>query len=189
MITTIPLESESFYHIYNRGNNSEIIFREESNYLYFLILLKKYIVPVADIFAYCLLNNHFHLLIKVKEEEKIIARVEKSFSNLFNAYAKAFNKRFGRTGKLFEERFKRKKVEDEYYLTELIYYIHSNPQKHGLLKDFRDYPHSSFNSILSNKSTSLRREEVIDWFGGLSFYEEYHEKKYDQLTSDKEFED
>jgi len=186
MIKTIPLEYETYYHLYNRGNNSEIIFREESNYLYFLKLLKKYILPVADIFAYCLLNNHFHLLIRVKEENKIAVSIERSFSNLFNAYAKAFNKRFDRTGKLFEERFKRKKVEDESYITELIYYIHSNPQKHGIIKDFRDYPYSSYRIILSDKSTSLKREEVIDWFGGLSFYKEYHEKKYRQLIDDME---
>jgi len=88
MIRTISLEHEAYYHIYNRGNNSEIIFREESNYFYFLKLLKKYILPVADVFAYCLLNNHFHLLIRIKEEDKITVNIEKSFSNLFNAYAK-----------------------------------------------------------------------------------------------------
>jgi len=181
MVKTIPLECEAYYHIYNRGNNSEIIFREEDNYLYFLKLLKKYIVPVADIFVYCLLNNHFHLLIRIKEEQ-IKGSVEKSFSNLFNAYAKAFNKRYGRTGKLFEERFKRSKVEDEEYLTELIYYIHSNPQKHKLLTDFRDYQYSSFNGILSGKPTSLKRKEVLNWFGGLSAYEEYHKNKYEDLA-------
>ena len=186
MIRTISLEYEAYYHIYNRGNNSEIIFREESNYLYFLKLLKKYILPVADVFAYCLLNNHFHLLVRIKEEDKITVNIEKSFSNLFNSYAKAFNKRFDRTGKLFEERYKRKKVNDESYVTELIYYIHSNSQKHGIIKDFRDYPYSSFRIILSDKPTSLKREEVIDWFGGLSFYEEYHQKKHQQLTDDKD---
>lgn len=188
MITTIPLEYDTFYHLYNRGNNSEIIFREESNYLYFLKLLKKYIVPVADVFSYCLLNNHFHLLIKLKESKNVTVSVEQSFSNLFNAYAKAFNKRFDRTGKLFEERFKRKRVEDESYITELIYYIHSNPQNHGLLNDFKAYPYSSYNTILSGKPTSLKRQEVINWFGGLSFYEEYHKKKHEQLVNDKELE-
>jgi len=186
MIRTISLEYEAYYHIYNRGNNSEIIFREESNYLYFLKLLKKYILPVADVFAYCLLNNHFHLLVRIKEEDKITVNIEKSFSNLFNSYAKAFNKRFDCTGKLFEERYKRKKVNDESYVTELIY---SNSQKHGIIKDFRDYPYSSFRIILSDKPTSLKRDEVIDWFGGLSFYEEYHQKKHQQLTDDKQFED
>ncbi|SDE06432.1 transposase [Pedobacter soli] len=181
MIKTIPLEYEAYYHIYNRGNNSEIIFREEDNYLYFLKLLKKYISPVADIFVYCLLNNHFHLLIKIRGEEHCGGSVEKSFSNLFNAYAKAFNKRYDRTGKLFEERFKRRKIEDEEYLTELIYYIHSNPQKHKVLPDFRDYPYSSFNSILSDRATSLKREEVIKWFDGLSGFKEYHQKKYEDL--------
>ena len=60
-----------FYHIYNRGNNSEKIFFSEENYAYFLKLLTKYIFPVADIYAYCLLNNHFHILVRIKEKNEI----------------------------------------------------------------------------------------------------------------------
>lgn len=185
MIKHIPLESGCFYHIYNRGNNSEIIFIEDSNYLHFLKLLEKHIVPVADVYAFCLMNNHFHFLIKVKTEEegeKIILKVEKCFSNLFNAYAKAFNKRYHRTGKLFEERFKRKKVEDDFYLTELIYYIHANPQKHNIMNDFREYKYYSYQIILSNKPTLLKREEVVDWFGGKSFFIECHQDKHRLLN-------
>jgi len=109
MINALQLEHGCFYHIYNRGNNSEVIFKEEENFLYFLILLKKHISPIAEIYAYCLLNNHFHLLIKIKENENNEIKYEQSFSNIFNAYAKAYNKKYNRTGKLFEERFKRKK--------------------------------------------------------------------------------
>ncbi len=60
-------EEGYFYHIYNRGNNSELLFKEEANYIYFLKLIRKYILPVADIYTYCLLNNHFHILIRIKE--------------------------------------------------------------------------------------------------------------------------
>ena len=54
------IEFGKFYHIFNRGNNSQDIFFEEENYLYFLKLLTKYIFPIADIYCYCLMNNHFH---------------------------------------------------------------------------------------------------------------------------------
>ncbi len=60
-----------YYHIYNRGNNREDIFLEDKNYFYFLDLFKKYISPLADLYAYCLMKNHFHLLIKIKEAGKI----------------------------------------------------------------------------------------------------------------------
>jgi REP element-mobilizing transposase RayT len=60
------------YHIYNRGVNRENIFIEERNYAHFLTLYTKYIVPVADTFAYCLLRNHFHLLVRTRTEEDVI---------------------------------------------------------------------------------------------------------------------
>jgi len=66
------IECDTFYHIYNRGINGESIFKKETNYIFFLAQYAKYIQPVADTYAYCLLNNHFHLLIKTKEEKEII---------------------------------------------------------------------------------------------------------------------
>lgn len=60
------IEEGSFYHIYNRGNNGGDIFFDDENYNYFLKLLAKYITPVADIYAYCLMRNHFHLLVRIK---------------------------------------------------------------------------------------------------------------------------
>ncbi len=64
-----PLIPGSYYHIYNRGNNGENIFHEERNYRYFLQLYLKYIFPVADTYAYCLLLNHFHLLVRIREAQ------------------------------------------------------------------------------------------------------------------------
>ena len=89
------------------------------NYFYFLQLLKKYILPVANVFSYCLLKNHFHLLVQIKEgkEEKVIS---KGFSNFFNSYSKSINKKYNRSGSLFRDRFKRIKIKDEEYLKTLI---------------------------------------------------------------------
>ena len=148
MIETVILENGCFYHIYNRGNNKENIFFEEENYTYFLILLKKYIVPVAEIYAYCLLKNHFHLLIRIKDEPK--SSPKQHFSNLFSAYTKSVNKKYNRTGKLFSERFKRKKVVEDSYFSEIVFYIHTNPQKHNIATDFRKYKYSSYQTIQIN---------------------------------------
>ena len=71
MSNPIPLEHGNFYHIYNRGVNGEELFRENKNYEYFLQLYDKYIDLIADTFAWALLNNHFHLLVRIKEEEEI----------------------------------------------------------------------------------------------------------------------
>ncbi|WBL22845.1 transposase [Zunongwangia sp. HRR-M8] len=100
-----PLQNNKFYHIYNRGNNGENLFIEDRNYPFFLSLVQKHIIPIAEIHAYCLLKNHFHLLIKTLNADSIV--LSKSFSNLFNAYAKAINKAYNRNGSLFQDRFSR----------------------------------------------------------------------------------
>ena len=175
------LESDYYYHIYNRGNNKEDIFIEEKNYNYFLKLYDKYIEKVADTFAYCLLKNHFHFLIKIKDDDELAQdyvlgkkKISQPFSNLFNAYAKSINKAYGRTGSLFQDRFSRKKVTNEKYLKHLIHYIHANPQKHGFEKDFRKYPHSSYSSYLSDEKTKLKREEGLEFFGSLDDFIDFH---------------
>ncbi len=195
MITTTPLQPGCFYHVYNRGNNRETIFREVRNYEYFLKLWKKHITPVADTYAYCLLGNHFHALIRVKDtisakkksEKARMNQAEQHLANFFNAYAKGFNKSYGRTGKLFEERFKRKYVNSDAYFTQMIYYIHANPQRHGFLYDFRDYPHSSYLGLLSEKSSLLVREEVHHWFGGKVQFEAFHGILHQELIDLESF--
>jgi len=64
------LQYGHYYHIYNRGNSGEILFREERNYPYFLKLYAKYIEPVEETFAYCLLSNHFHFIVRIKSVEE-----------------------------------------------------------------------------------------------------------------------
>ena len=70
MSSSLALEYGKYYHIYNRGNNRENIFREEKNYLYFLQLYSKYIPFIADTYSYCLMPNHFHLLVRIKTEKE-----------------------------------------------------------------------------------------------------------------------
>ncbi len=158
-----PIISDRYYHIYNQGNNKENIFKEEKNYNYFLKLLIKHVVKYSDIYCYCLLKNHFHLIIKTKEkiEDK---KIQQSFSNFFNAYSKSINKSYNRSGSLFRDRFKRKIIENENYFKQLIIYIHLNPQNHHLINDFRDYKHSSYQSIISDSFTNLKRNEVIELY-------------------------
>jgi putative transposase len=169
-----PLQPGCYYHIYNRGNNKENIFQEPKNYHHFLSLWKKYIEPVALTFCYSLQPNHFHFLIYVKENI-VESKISKAFSNCFNAYAKSINKAYNRTGSLFQERFGRKVINDSKYFLEVIFYIHSNIQKHGLQTDFTNYPYSSYASLLSDKPTLLQREEVINGFGGRKEFITFHE--------------
>ena len=188
------LEPGYYYHIYNKGNNSENLFIEEENYFYFLKLFAKHINPIATTYCYCLLKNHFHFLIETKDKknlpEKVLSKKElnlsQPFSNLFNAYTKSINKRYKRNGSLFKERYRRIKVDDENYLKELVTYIHLNPVKHRFTKNFEQYPHSSYNSILSDKQTNLKREEVIEWFGDRENFIYCHQEKLNRLDPDSD---
>ena len=190
------IEEGYFYHIYNRGNNSEKIFFSEENYAYFLKLLTKYIFPVADIYAYCLLNSHFHILVRIKEKNEIeinklkFSTVEKpkevsasrQFSHFLNAYSQAVNKKYARTGSLFEKRFERKRISDNHYLRQVILYINTNPLKHNLVENPKDYKWSSYNSHISNAKTKLKRKEVIELFDDVENFVLCH-KNYDFLNS------
>ena len=111
-----PLENGKYYHIYNSGINSDILFKENSNYEYFLKLYDLHIEPMAETYAWCLMKNHFNFLIRIKDVEEIKTENKilpsQSFSNLFNAYTKAFNKKYNRHGALFERPFQRKSIEN-----------------------------------------------------------------------------
>lgn len=183
------LESDCFYHIYNRGNNKEDIFKESDNYDHFLKFLKKHILSIADIYVYCLLKNHFHLLIKIKSYESLkidkklvnLKNLSQPFSNLFNAYTKSINKRYNREGSLFKVRFKRNRITSEEYLKNAILYIHLNPLKHGLIDTFEKYEYSSYRSILSNKRTEIQRSEVIEFFGDKENFIAVHQNSFNKI--------
>ncbi|HLP50526.1 MAG TPA: hypothetical protein VK154_06545 [Chitinophagales bacterium] len=178
------IEKGNTYHIYNRGINGEDIFKEKRNYSHFLNRWQDFIAPVTDTYAYCLLKNHFHFLLRVKNEDVVfvdevtskskILDPTQQFSNFFNSYAQSINKAGNRTGSLFEHPYRRIKVDNEAYFARLVTYIHYNPQKHGFVDDYKQYPYSSYASHLSSKPTKLNRREVIDWFGNENKFVEFH---------------
>ena len=188
-----------YYHIYNRGNNRENLFKEAKNYPYFLKLYSKHVERVASTFAYCLLRNHFHFFVRIKTEEEQIEYHEqlsresgvhnafkpiepyRGFGNCFNAYAKAINNQYGRTGSLFEKRFEREWVDSDRYRLAVVAYIHRNPQNHRFVADFRDWKWSSYQTILSGGKTKIRYVEVLDWFEGVDAFVDFHS------TSDSDF--
>jgi putative transposase len=101
--------------------------------------------------------------------------ISQQFGNLFNAYAKAFNKVYNRTGSLFQNPFGRLEVQSDEHFIHLVTYIHRNPQRHGLIEDFRDWPYSSYAEILHNRPTRVQRSEVIEWFGDLKAFINHHQ--------------
>jgi REP element-mobilizing transposase RayT len=185
MTNPTQLRQGQIYHIYARGENREKVFFDERIYPFFLQLCARHIEPVADTYAYCLLPDHFHFLVRIRTEEEIrkasealgvswVLEPNHQFGNLLNAYADVVNQALKRTGSLFQEPFGRVQVTSDVYLVHLVAYIHQNPEKHGLVESFRDWPHSSYEALLSEEPTHLKRPEVLAWFDGPAAFGQFH---------------
>ncbi|MFD2200980.1 transposase [Shivajiella indica] len=168
-------EPEEIYHIYNRAIGNEKLFLSEENYSYFLNKYHQFLGDKLETLAYCLIPNHFHFLVKIKPNitnEKLV----KAFADFQNSYSKSFNKAFKRHGALFQRKFKRKKIDSEEYLSQVIIYIHLNPVKHKITQSPFDWNFSSLKTYLSEKPTKLNRSMALEWFGGLEGFRISHQE-------------
>ena len=93
---------------------------------------------------------------------------------------KAFNRTYQRTGALFQRPFGRIPITSDAYFVQLIAYIHRNLQKHGFVKDFREWPYSSYHAHLSTKPTHLKRDAVLSWFNGAKQFADIHWREFDE---------
>jgi putative transposase len=193
----IPLSPGKYYHIYNHANGHENIFMNDGNYYYFLEKYQEYINPVANTFAYCLMPNHFHFLLKIKGENELkvlfeeklaartlgglqalqgfyVKRITFQFSNFFNGYTQAFNIQQSRRGSLLRPNFKRKEVTTASYFRKLVHYIHYNPIHHGFVKDMRDWKYSSFDHLNSSKKSLISPKDRLKYFNSEEDYYTFH---------------
>ena len=194
-----PLEPGSYYHIWTHANGQGNLFQESKNYGFFLEKYQKYISPIAFTYAYCLMPNHLHLLISIKQKNdlhmhfrntlsihtdneldtsKISRILSQQFSNCFNSYTKSYNKYYNRKGSLFISNFKRKKVVNEEYLAGLVTYIHNNPVYHKFAHSAKSWPFSSYKYYTSNlkKPAFLLTEKCLQWFGNVVEFSKAHDE-------------
>jgi REP element-mobilizing transposase RayT len=151
------LKAGEHYHIYNRGNNFQPIFFEHENYVYFLRQFKKYFSSVdVEVVAYCLMPNHYHLLVHLKTDR--FSEIMQAFSL---SYSKSINKRFGRVGSLFQGRFKSVHVDRNEYLLHLSRYIHLNPVKANLVSRAEDWEFSSCQEFIGLRNGTLPKPEIV----------------------------
>ncbi|MBC8061021.1 MAG: transposase [Clostridiaceae bacterium] len=134
-------KSESgIYHIILRGINRQTIFEDEEDHIRFLQSLQRYRDKCGfEIYAYCLMGNHVHLLIKV-----CIEPLEQIMRRICGSYVYWYNLKYSRIGNLFQDRFKSEPVENNNYFLTVLRYIHQNPIKAGLAGDIRNYMWSSY---------------------------------------------
>lgn len=134
-------KSESgIYHIIVRGINRQSIFENEEDKEKFIEVIEKYKEKCGyEIYGYCLMDNHVHILLKEKQET--LSQIMKRISS---SYVYWYNWKYQRRGHLFQERFKSEPVEDDSYLLTVLRYIHQNPLKAGLVKSLGEYKWSSY---------------------------------------------
>lgn len=218
------LEAGRFYHIYNHAVGKLDLFKDAQNYEHFLSLYDKYISPVADTYAWVLMKNHFHVMVRIKEgivykysnadrsinavrfeevkwqtvaldnltasegpvsvNDRKTPKPHLHFSHLFNSYSKYANEFHQTTGALFERPFKRKLIDTDEYLRQVILYIHCNPVLHGFCSHPLEYPWSSYLTCVSVKPTRLHRETVLGWFNGEANFKQKHTDIFDMDKMD-----
>lgn len=184
------IECDCFYHIFNRGVNGQKVFANNHNFEFFLTKAKLYLLDYFDVYGYCLMDNHFHFLLRAKplnnNETKKSNKTgfhsddqiySKQIGKLISSYTQAFNKVENRHGPLFESPFKRKKIKSEEYLINCLIYIHQNSLELGV--KLEDYKFSSYRAIIGNKVSDIKKDEVIEYFDTVENFIICHKKIVD----------
>lgn len=162
-------EKDYVYHIYNRSN--ETVFFNEDNYLFFIKKYKKFILPYADLFAWCLMPNHFHFMlspnakgVKYVGDEHLPSTqiLSKQFGTYLSSYTKAYNKRHYRRGSLWSHNTKSKQLNfiNNSYPASCFRYIHNNPVHAGLVNRIEDWKYSSYLDFSDNREGSFVNKEL-----------------------------
>jgi putative transposase len=174
---------DEYYHIYNRGNNKQLVFFNHANYLFFIQKIRDQILPVADMIAYCLMPNHFHFIIhsnenSIQERKSFGGKPMQEFTYrlgiLLSSYSQAINKQNNTSGSLFQQKTKAKILIEETeerrisYLENCFFYVHQNPKEAGVVKNLIDWPYSSYLDYTGIRNGSLCNKELFFMQTGLS---------------------
>ena len=153
-------KSESgVYHIIMRGINRQSIFEDEEDFVKFFQTIQHYKEQSGyEIYAYCLMGNHVHLLLKMGQDP-----LEQVMRRICGSYVYWYNQKYQRIGNLFQDRFKSEPVEDDTYFLIVQRYIHQNPIKAGLVRSAEQYKWSSFNEYV-NKTTVVDTNFTLEIF-------------------------
>jgi putative transposase len=177
------LEEDKYYHLYNRSNNREIVFKEEKNYSYFLGKYQAYCHSYFETLVFCLMPTHFHLLVKSISPDLEGAR--KAVALLLSSYTKAIDVQSKRHGSLFQPHTKAIEITDHSYLMTVISYIHQNPVRAGLVRRMENWPYSSYCSLLEPSSESWQKNSLIhSEFKDRMAFKEYSELMLENIRSE-----
>lgn len=166
------------YHVVLRGINKQAIFEDAADYRKILSILKHYREKCGyEIYAYCLMNNHIHLLIKEGEEGLGLV-----FRRLGVAYVFWYNWKYSRCGHLFQDRYKSQVVDSDRYFLTVLRYIHQNPWKAGMTRSVAAYPWSSYGEYIEG-------QKICNVGYALSLFSKNENEKENEREAIKRFEE
>jgi len=178
LVRPMHFDNGHIYHVYNRGNNKQIIFPDKTFYVRFLGKLRNECKPVCEILAWCLMPNHFHLLLFANAASCEVVQqsshggvqvLSKTLGKTLSSYAQYFQRRMNVTGSVFQQKTKAKRISveekgkivvNEKYLADCFAYIHNNPVKAGLVNFPELWPFSSYTDFAQLRSGTLCNKEL-----------------------------
>lgn len=172
VLLSMQLYENQLFHIYNRGNNSQTIFFKRENYLYFLRKLKDHLAPVCEIISWCLMPNHFHIMVFIGRNRKA-EDVSKAIQIILRSYTRAINIQENRNGSLFQQKTKSEALRDEIlednYAESCFRYIHRNPFDAGLVRFLEDWEFSSYRDYFGTRNGTLINKSLANELLDISF--------------------
>lgn len=198
----ILLHPGSYYHVYAHAVGSDNAFRHHDDFMRFITTMPYYIGFACDIYAYCLMPNHVHLVLRICHRNEMIARLKSEgyerisylvktstledeelarfvssvVGRLFSSHALYMNRKYERMGNLFMSNFKRKYVETDDYFRNVIRYVHLNPVNHGFTNDPQNWMYSSYLMYRNSYRYFKTDHPVFKLFGEYSSFIRYHQE-------------
>jgi putative transposase len=195
-------EFQKHYHILFRSIDGVPLFKREKEHFFFLEKWKRFTDPVFETWAYSLLNNHTHFIIKVRQQEEVIQTlrtltedaktkaireflakkedsligpiIERQINSFMVSFANTYNNIIERKGGLFQQPFRRSLIASDTHIQQAIVYVHANGQKHGIVKDFKEHHYNSYHAILSREEILVNAKAVLDFFEGTEKFISIH---------------
>lgn len=185
-----PILPGNFYHLHNKSSGHQKLFVTDENYHFFLEKYKHFMGSIADTYAYVLMPEHFHFLVRIKPEGELVkyfsknrqrldeydTMINEQLSELFNTYSKSFNKKQNHKGELFLPQVKRKRIIDPAYLKNLVRYMHYEPVEAGVTKHIYKYDHSSYNALLNGDSSIISTGAIYELFNDPDSFVSFHKE-------------
>lgn len=160
----IPLEKDYIYHVYNRWFEKQIIFRTDKDYKRFIIKMKEYndLYIWIKVYSYCLLPNHFHLIISSSKSGLEISDFMRKLQQSCAMYFKTTSSPDLKIRwQFFEWRFKAKIIKDDIYLSKCLAYVNYNSIKHNLVDNINDYPWTSYHQLVNKKEIDNYKDLIL----------------------------